>query len=70
VFEHKRPRLFAVTLRAVLVKARHGQTSGGFEDIHPMWVVALYAIHPLFKDWMMLRQIELGMDSQMALKAG
>jgi hypothetical protein len=69
VFKHKRPALVAVTLSAGFVQSRHGQTTGGFEDVMPMWIMALDAIHSAFHDRMMVGEVELGMSIQVALIA-
>jgi len=69
MFEYKGTCLFAMALGAALVKTRHSQTSGGFENIQPVRIVALHTIHALFQDRVMLRQIELSADLQMALEA-
>jgi hypothetical protein len=68
VFEHKRPGLLTVTLRARFIEARHGKASRRLENVASVRIVALHAIHPAFDDWMMLRQIELGLSFQMALE--
>jgi hypothetical protein len=68
MLKHKRPRLFAVTLRAILVQPRHRETSGGLENIAAVRVVALDTIHPAFDDGVMLRQVEFGVGRHMALK--
>jgi hypothetical protein len=68
VFENEWPRLFAVTLRAILIEPRHRETAGGLENIAAVWVVALDTIHPAFNHRVMLRQVELGVGSHMALK--
>lgn len=47
VLENERPGLFAMTLGAGLVGARHGQTAGRFENIAAMRVMALRAAHVL-----------------------
>jgi hypothetical protein len=52
-----------------LVEPRHGQAAGGFENIGPVWVVALHAIHLAFDDGMMLRQAEFRVRFQVAVKA-
>ena len=68
VLEDEWPALFAVTLRALFVQARHGEAAGGFHDVVPVRVVALHAIHVAFNDRMMLRQVEFRMDIDVALK--
>lgn len=70
VFEGKGPGLIAMALRAGLIETRHGQAVGGFADVASVRVVAIDAVHPVFEDRMVMRQIELGMDLEMALVAG
>src|SRR5690348_13504692 len=50
MLENERTRLFPVTLRAILVFPRHGQTARGLHDIHPVRIVALHAAHFAFND--------------------
>lgn len=69
VLEHKRPCLFAMTLRASLVQAGHRQAPCPFENVAAMRIVALHTVHSIFEHWMVLRQLEFGMRLQMALEA-
>lgn len=62
--------LFAVTLGAGLVEARHREAAGGLHDVVTMRVVALHAIHHAFNDRMMLGEVKFGVDVEMALKTG
>ena len=64
------PGLFTMTLRATLVESCHRQTAARFENVTPVRVVTLDAIHPPLDDRMMLRQIKFSMRLQMALKTG
>ena len=64
------PGLFTMTLRATLVESCHRQTAARFENVPPVRIMALHAIHPPFDDRMMLRQIKFSMRLQMALKTG
>ena len=41
-----------------------------FENVRPVRIVALHAIHPLLQHGMMVRQSELRVHLYMALKAG
>lgn len=70
MFKHKWTRLFAMTLRAAFVQARHRKTARRTHDVATVRIVALNAIHPAFNHRMMLRQVELGVSFQMALKTG
>jgi hypothetical protein len=70
MFENKWPALFAMTLRATLVQARHGEAARGLHDVVPVRIVALDAIHHAFDHGVMLRQAELGVDIEVALEAG
>ena len=67
VFECERPRLIAMALRAGLIELGHRQTSRRFLDVAPVRVVAIDAVHPFFHNGMMMRQVELRMNFQMAL---
>jgi hypothetical protein len=68
VLKDKRPRLFAMALRATLVQAGHRKTAGGFEDVAPMRIMALHTIYPVFNDWMTMRQVELRVRFKVTLK--
>lgn len=68
VFENHGPRLLTVTWRAAFVRAGHGQTALGFEDVPAMRIVALHTIHPAFEDRMMLGQMKLAFNVNVALK--
>jgi len=68
VLEHIRTRLLAVALRATLVLPGHGQPAVRFENITAMRIVAWHATHVSFDDRVMLRQIEFGLNIQMALE--
>ena len=70
VFENKWPRLLAMALGASFVQARHGCASRRFHDVEAVRVVALTAIHFPFGNWMMLRQMELCVDIEVALITG
>ena len=70
MLENKRARLFAMAGGASFVKPRHSQAATRLENIAPMRVVALRAIHLVFKQRMMLRQPELGLHGAMAFKTG
>ena len=63
------PGLFTVTGRALLVQTRHRQAARRFHDVQSMWVVAVDAIHLPLTHRMMLRQVELGVDVEMAIEA-
>jgi len=69
VLEGKRPGLFAVTFRTRLVNPCHGESALGLEDIAPMRIVALDAIHAVFQHRMMVRQIEIRVRREMTLQA-
>lgn len=70
VLEHKRPRLVLMTLRAIFVQPRHRESARVFENIAAVRVVALNAIHRAFDHGMMLRQGEIGVNLDVALKTG
>jgi len=70
MFKNKWPGLFAMTLGATLVEPRHGQAARPFENVAPVRIMTVHAIHPPLDDRMMLRQAEFGMGLKMALKTG
>jgi len=70
MFKNEWAGLFTMTLSAALVEPCHRQTAARFENVGPVRIVTLHAIHPPFNDRMMLRQIEFSMRLQMALKTG
>ena len=67
VFECERPGLVAMALGAGLIELGHRQSARRFLDVAPVRVVAIDTVHPFFHDGMMMRQIELRMNFQMAL---
>lgn len=69
MFEDKRPGLFAMTLHAGFVQARHRQAAARLCDVRAVRIVALYAIHFLFEDRMTMWKVELGVSFQMAFEA-
>lgn len=62
VLENKWPRLFPVALPAGLVSTRHREAAGRLENVPAMRVVALRATQLVFRQRMVLRQPELGLD--------
>ena len=70
VFKDKGPRLVSVTLRATFILSRHRQSGRRFENVAAVRIVAIHTTHVTFNDWMMLRQIEFGVNIQMTLKTG
>ena len=68
VLEDERLGLFAMTLGARFVEARHRQPAGGFQHVMSVRIVALRAIHLPFDYRMMLGQVELRVGLQMTLK--
>lgn len=70
VFENHRACLRLVTTRAALILSRHRQAALGLENVAPVRVMAIHAIHESFHDGMVLRQTELRLDVQMALETG
>ena len=70
VFESKRARLFAVTGGAGFIHARHRQPALGFESVAAVRIMALHAVHPVFQNGVMLRQLEFRMRRKMAFEAG
>ena len=67
VLEHKRPRLLSMAFAARLIQPRNRWPASRFHDVHPMRVMALHAVHFPFRYGVMLRQMKLGVDIQVAL---
>lgn len=70
VFKHKRTRLLAMTGRAAFVETRHGESTGGFEDVAAVRIVTVHTIHPPLNDRMMMREMEFRVRLQVTLEAG
>jgi len=70
VLEDERACLVPVALRAALIEPRHREATAGLEDVAAMRIMALHAIHAALDHRMVLRQVELRVDLQVALKAG
>jgi hypothetical protein len=68
VLENKRARLLAMTLRAAFVLSRHRQTTSGFENVRAVRVMALHAIHFVFENGMMMRQLKFRVRFEMAFE--
>ena len=68
MLEDKGPGLLPVALSAGFVLARHRQPAGGFEDVAPMRVVALDAIHLLLRHRVVLGKLEFRLLLTMALE--
>jgi len=68
MLEDKRPRLFPMTLRAILIQPRHREPACLFENVAPMRVMALNAIHVAFHHRMMLGHSKFRLRLQMTLK--
>jgi hypothetical protein len=60
--------LFAMTLGAGFVQARHRQSTGWFHDVCPVGVMALHTTHFAFQHRMMLRKMKFRLDFQMTLQ--
>lgn len=67
VLEGERSGLFPMTLRARFVEPRHGQSARRFENVAPVGIMAIHAIHSGFHDRMVMWQVELRVNFQMAL---
>jgi hypothetical protein len=66
--ENERPCLSPVARGARLIHPAHPQPPGGFEDVHPVSIVALNTVDLALHQGMMLRQPELRRRHEMALK--
>ena len=63
--------LFVMASGARLIETRHGKSgSRRLHNIEAVWIVALHAIQLALEHGMALRQTQLGMDLQVAGKAG
>ena len=70
VFVQHRLALFPVAGGARLVQSRHRQRARRFQNVTPMWIVALHAIHLPLDHRMMLGQVEFCVNFQVALETG
>lgn len=68
VLKNERARLLSMTLRATFVLSRHRQANGGFENIRAVWIVALHAVHFVFENRMMMRQLKFRVRLEMAFE--
>jgi hypothetical protein len=77
VLVNHRPRLLAMAFGARLVQPRHAgsgphaqrRAMRRLENVRAVRIMALDAVHSALDDWMMLRQLKLGMDVQVAGEA-
>jgi len=69
VLKYEWPALVSVARRARFIQLGHGQARRRFEDVATVRIVALYAIHSPFDDRVVIRQVQLGMNLQVTLKA-
>jgi hypothetical protein len=69
MLKHKRAREIPVTLTAILILPRHGQTACPLENVRAVRIMALHAVHASFDDRVMLRQVELSASLEVALQA-
>ena len=70
MLENKRPGLLTVALGARFVASRHGQSTGGFEDVRAVRIMALNTIHVALGHRVMLRHPKLGLDGDVTIKTG
>ena len=61
--------LIAMAARALLVQSRHGQAARRFHDVTAVRIVALHTVHLPFANGMMLREVEVSVDFEMAREA-
>ena len=69
MFVQDRFGLLAMAVGAGLVEPRHRQRSRRLHDVAPMRIVALHAVHLTFDHRMVIGEMELGVDLDVALKA-
>ena len=69
VDKHKGARLFAMTLRTLLVLPSKAESACLFENVSPMGIMAVDAVHLSFKDGVVLRKAKLRMFLLMAVQA-
>ena len=55
MLKNKRTGLFPMTRCATFIQARHCQTTGRFENVAAVRIMALHTIDPVFDDGMMMR---------------
>ena len=70
MFINDRFGLFAMTLGTSLIATGHERATRRFKNIQPVRIMALHAVYFPFRDGMMLGEMKLGLDLQMAFKAG
>ena len=70
VLKHGGFGLFAVAGGASLVQLREGRSARRFQDVAAVRIVTLHAVHFAFEDGMMLREVELRLRFQVAVKTG
>ena len=68
--EDERSRLLAMALGAAFILPGHGESARRFEDVAAVRVMALRAAHMSFDDRVMLREVEFGLNVEMALQTG
>ena len=67
VFEGEWPGLLAMTLGAGLIQLSHRQPAGRLPDVAPVRVVTIDTIDSIFHDRMVVRQLELRLNFEVAL---
>ena len=67
VFEGEWPGLLAMTLGAGLIQLSHRQPAGWLPDVAPVRVVTIDTIDSIFHDRMVVRQLELRLNFEVAL---
>ena len=68
VFVNERAGLFAMTLGARFIQARHGQPAGRLGQVLAVRVMALHTIHFAFQHRMMLGEMKFRLDVQVTLQ--
>src|ERR1700752_2857301 len=69
VFKDKGARLLAMTLGAGFIQTRHRQASRRLQNLPSVRIMALHAVHPSFRDRVVLREIKFRVGLEVALKA-
>ena len=68
VLENEWPCLVAMASRAIFVEPRHRESARRFHDVGAVRIVALDAVHFVFKNQVMIRQLKFRVGLQVALK--
>lgn len=66
VHEHEGARLFLVAAGAGFIQPRHREPARRFHEVAAVRIVAVHTAHAAFEEGMTVRQVEVGMDLDVA----